>query len=128
MIKDGVVKKILQSDDLIGWLKFHGMQTDAIDDFFVVQHEPKFPILEKIVEKLCEQNKRQLLGLTQKGYAQDDPDFARASIKLLERMGWVAIDRNDLVGPTAAGRNVLGRINEGRSIPPELVALLQDWR
>ena len=109
----------------IGYLKFSGAHTSPVDDIFVYIHHPKFSILEKICEKVSEQRNSQLRGLTQRGEARVDPPFARELVDKLVSLGWVTIDKNDLVSATPGGRPVLQRVVSREWIAAELVDFLE---
>ncbi|RYF19582.1 MAG: pentapeptide repeat-containing protein [Oxalobacteraceae bacterium] len=119
---------ILSGKAAIGYLRYHGGITDPVDDLYVLQNHPRFPIVHKISEKLTTNRNNQLRGLTQRGEAQSDPRFARALIDRFVSLRWAEIDKNDLVSITGDGRSALLRLTEGDAMPAEIAAFLIGWR
>jgi hypothetical protein len=101
----------------IGYLKYQGAKTDDVEDFFWLQHHPKFSIIIKICEPLTQQRNNQLRGLTQRGEAHKDPPFARAFVQYLRQNGLVEIDFRNLVSATPEGRNLLPKVLEDGTMP-----------
>lgn len=108
----------------LGYLRYNGAITSKVGDIHIYKHHPKYPILEKICERISEQRNSQLRGLTQRGEARADPPFARETMDKLVALGWVVIDRNELVSVTPAGRPVIQRVASGEELPRELVEYL----
>lgn len=117
VVKQGSEVLALNGASAIGWLKFHGAQTDPVEPFFELQHHEKFAIVYKICENISEQKNSQLRGLTQRGAAQLDPPFARSFIAALRNANLIEIVRNELVSPTSNGRKELTRFVEHSELP-----------
>ena len=111
--------------DGIGLMVFLGAKTGQLDLIYVLQHHPRFEIAQKIARKLVEGGLRQERGLTQRGAARQDTDFARNFLSSLEALNLAASPRgrNDLIEITDTGRHVLGDLAEKRSIDPRLAKL-----
>jgi len=119
---------LLSGRGAIGFFKYHGAKTDDVDSYYELQHHPRFAIIQKICERISEQHKSQLRGLTQRGAAQVDPPFAREFMKCLVKAGLVDIDGNDLVSATAEGRRELPRLISHDELPEEIAIFLRDYR
>jgi len=117
--------KFYTGAELIGLLRFKGAITDDVDEYYVFCHHPKYSIVYKIMTKLGEQAKRQLLGLTQKGAAREDPVFASDFVNVLYKNGLIEFDRHDLVSPTPEGRDVIARFLEARTLDPAIAEYLR---
>jgi hypothetical protein len=52
----------LEGKDVIGFLRYKGAATDSLEDYFSYQFHPKFPIMQKISERLTGQRNSQLDG------------------------------------------------------------------
>lgn len=116
----------LSNMDAIGFLNFNGAKTDPIDDIYIYKNHPKFPMIAKICEKVSEQRNSQLRGLTQRGEARVDPPFARDFVSRLEALGWVMVDKNDLVSCTPVGRPLLASLAAGTKIAAEIVQFIEE--
>ena len=118
----------LDGEYAIGFLKYAGAATDPVPDFAVYCHNPKFPIVRKILEKLSEQTLRQAHGPgTVRGGAPNVP-FAKKLIQSLEEWGFITESkrRKDLVEVTDVGRERLtGYVRSGR-LPAEVIRFLKD--
>jgi uncharacterized protein YjbI with pentapeptide repeats len=117
---------LLSGDAAIGYLRYNSARTDPVDDIHIYRHHPKFPILKKICEKVSEQRNSQLRGLTQRGEARVDPPFARDLMARFMSLGWVTIDKNDLVAATPSGRPILQKVASGEFLPSEIVDYLTE--
>lgn len=118
----------LIGQDALGYLAFHGAETPKVSDFERMQHHPLFPIAQKIVEKVSNQRNSQKRGLTQRGEAQRDPKFARAFVEHLERLGWLEVDKNELVSVPSEGRAVVQAWLQARELPREVSEWLDGWK
>lgn len=117
VVRRGTELVALSGVSAIGWLKFHGAETDKVDAFFELQHHEKFPIVYKICENIAEQKNSQLRGLTQRGAAQADPPFARSFVASLRNAGLIEIVKNELVSATGEGRKELTRFLDHKELP-----------
>ena len=109
----------LDSEEAIGYCRWKGAVTDEVDAYWVLKNDERFSIAEKISKKLLEGGVRQRLGLTQRGAANVDPEFARHFLEFLEKGGFVEVakGRPDQVEITPAGRSQLGILVERRVSP-----------
>lgn len=121
-------ERILAGHAAIGWLRYQGAITDDVDDLFVLVNSPRFPVVAKIVEKLTSNTNNQLLGLTQRGVASADPRYARAFVDRLVSLGWVSVDKNDLVTATGQGRSSLTPLVDLSKMAPEIADFLRSER
>jgi hypothetical protein len=80
----------------------------------------------KILEKVVDQKNSQLRGLTQRGEARADPPLAREFVDRLTSVGWLVIDKNDLVSVSAAGRPELQRMVSSEYMAPVVSAFLAE--
>ncbi len=119
---------LLSGRGAIGFFKYHGAKTDSVSPYHELQHHPRFAIIQKICERISEQHKSQLRGLTQRGAAQVDPPFARDFMKCLVKADLVEIDGNDLVSATAEGRRELPRLLAHDELPEAIAAFLREFR
>ncbi|MCX6955747.1 MAG: pentapeptide repeat-containing protein [Verrucomicrobia bacterium] len=124
IIKDG---KIYSGNNGIGLMVFLGATISQIAPIHVLQHHPSFEIAQKIARKLVEGGLRQERGLTQRGAARQDTDFARSFLTTLEALHFAESPRgrNDLIEITDSGRRVLGDLVEKRAIDPQIAKLFQ---
>jgi hypothetical protein len=106
----------------LGYLAFHGAKVDQIPSIWKWVHSPKFDILDKIARKLLEQGQRQILGLTQKGAAREDPEFARRLLEVFLKEKWVESvrGRKDRAMCTELGRQVLSGVIKREALPKAL--------
>ena len=119
--------RALSGATAIGFLRFHGAITDDVDPYFVYQNHPKFPIVMKICENIQSQRNSQFRGLTQRGVAQADPNFARAFVRHLERSGLIEVDKKVLVSSTPEGRRQLPLFVGQRGLPKQIEEFLSTW-
>lgn len=112
----------------LGYLRFCGALTDEVDDYYVWSNHPRFPIVEKILERIAEQRNSQLRGLTQRGEARVDVPFAQQFMDKLKSMNIVKISSNDLVSVTSDGRDVISQVLTNKFLPEEMVIFLKNWR
>jgi uncharacterized protein YjbI with pentapeptide repeats len=119
----------LVGEEARGYLRFVGARTDDVHPFLVYQFHPRFPIVDKVCRRLGTQAQCQRRGLEQRGAAQQDTQFARDFVALLERSGFAASTkgRPNLVHATPTGRNVLGRFLDNYEMPKEFVEFLQEY-
>ena len=122
-LEDGMITR-LEGRDVLGFLSFNGAITDQISAFDKLMFHPKIDIIEKILSRLSEQRNCQLRGLTQRGEAQKDTPFARAFVNILAQKNWIT-ERGNMVGLTAAGREMVSQYFQGRIMPPEFVEHLE---
>ncbi|PHV50915.1 hypothetical protein CSQ91_07170 [Janthinobacterium sp. BJB301] len=116
-VKIGVNIAILNGKSAVGYLNFNGGITDSIEPYYILEHHPKFSIVIKICEHITEQKNSQLRGLTQRGVATNDPNFARDFVDYLKQNGLIAVDKKDLVSATTAGRAQLTRLVDHKEMP-----------
>src|SRR5258708_3652166 len=92
--------------------------TDTIPAIAIARDHKNWPIAEKIARKL-EEGPRQILGLTQKGAARDNPEAARAFVGALLSSGIAerVPGRPSLMRPTADGRGVLRAFWDNTELP-----------
>lgn len=114
----------IEGKEILGFLAFNGASTDPVSDFEKFSFHPKINIIEKILDKLSNQRNCQRRGLTQRGEAQQDPLLARGFVDLLEQKSWIS-SRGNMVGLTAAGREMVSRYFQGREMPSEFIFYLQ---
>jgi uncharacterized protein YjbI with pentapeptide repeats len=119
---------ILSGRGAVGFFRYHGAKTDEIGSYYELQHHPRFPIVQKICERVSEQRNSQLRGLTQRGAAQVDPPFARDFMSCLVRAGLVEIGGNDLVSVTVEGRRDLPRLLGHEELPDAIETFLRERR
>ncbi|MCG5240465.1 NACHT domain-containing protein [Azospirillum doebereinerae] len=110
----------------IGYLRYMGASTDYVDPIHVYRHHPKFPIIEKILEKISGQKNSQLLGLTQRGESRADPPFARSFVEHLIGKGWISLDRHELVSATPLGRSEIQRMLTKQQLPEDIVEFFDE--
>ncbi|SDX82309.1 Pentapeptide repeat-containing protein [Albimonas donghaensis] len=105
----GIDRELLrvEGDDLKGFLRYFGAFTDDVTKFKTLQFHPKFSVISKILGRLSQQKNHQVVGLTQRGEAQRDPQLARQFLNHLIKSG-LATQRQTMVSLTAEGRNVVG--------------------
>jgi len=115
----------LSGQAALGYLQYSGAHTDPVDDIYIFKHHAKFAIVKKVCEKLSEQKNNQLRGLTQRGEARADPRFARELVTRFVNLGWVEIDRNELVSATSSGRPVLQKVSSEEYLASEIVQYLR---
>ena len=120
----------LEGQNALGYLRYQGALTDALPVSVVLRHHPKYSIMEKIIEKLAEQNLRQRRGLEQRGEARQDVPFARRFVEFLESRNWVKSPKNrkDLLEVTEAGREVFRHFAQTRDIPSAIAVFLEAER
>lgn len=128
IIKDGVNLGLVSGQSAIGYLNYHGGITDPVEPYYVLQHHPKFSIVIKICEHITEQKNSQLRGLTQRGVATSDPNFARSFVDRLKQHGLIAVDKKDLVSATTLGRAQLTKLIDHKKIPQSIQDFLLEWR
>ncbi|WP_298958949.1 NACHT domain-containing protein [uncultured Methylobacterium sp.] len=119
--------RYLTGDVALGWLGYNGGFVDEIDDYYVYMHHPKFEIILKICEKLCEQRNRQVRGLTQRGEAQKDPPLARDFVQLLRRLKWVD-DNREMISINSEGRKFLPEFISENKMPSQVKEFLETRR
>jgi len=119
-------RKRLQGMSALGYLHFKGAHTAPLPPSTIFQHDPRFPIVAKIVEKLAEQTVRQRRGLEQRGESRNDIPFARRFVSHLESKGLVRTGRKDLLEVTDRGREIFGRFVQTRELPDVLVEFLSE--
>ena len=104
----------------MGYLRYHGANTDDVPSRFIYMNFPKFPIVEKICTIMASQSVHQRLGLEKRGISQMDPRFASKFVVFLVRNGLAQTKRNrpGMVWTSAEGREVLGSFCEKEEIPP----------
>ncbi len=124
--ENGVVS--LTGSEAVGYLAYHGATTDSVADYYIQKNNPKYVIVSKIVEKVSEQRNSQFRGLTQRGGARMDPPFARTFVERLVAVGWLVVDKNELVSVTSDGRAEIQRMVAGDYMPPVVSELLQSYR
>jgi len=114
-------KVLLQGSRALGYLKFMGAITDPIPDFFVICNYPSFVVVDKIVEKLAEQNVRQRRGLEQRGAARQDVSTARAFVEFLENKKLIEtrINRKDVLYVTDFGRATFSEYLAAKTVSEE---------
>ena len=100
--------------DAIGYLNYNGAKTDKVDDIYKYKHHPHFSIVEKICSVMSEQTARQLHGLTKRGAAQKNPQFADSFVDILIKNGWVELKKNrpGQIFTTAKGRDFFRSFKE----------------
>lgn len=123
IIINGVV---LLGDSALGYLKYGGAILQAIPTKFIYQHHPKFSIVDKILLRLSEQAIRQERGLTQRGEAHKDPVFARSFVNYLKSVFIIEQIRDDQVGPTPDGREIISQYIQGSDVPPLIMSFLDE--
>jgi len=107
----------LDGNKAVGYLLYNGAITDAISEYYIQINNPRYVIVRKIIEKVAEQRNSQFRGLTQRGGSRLDPPFARAFVERLVGEGWFAIDKNELVSVTSAGRGEIQKMVTGEYMP-----------
>ncbi len=117
----------LDGIDALGYLNFHGATTDKLPALAIWRNHTKFPILDKVCRKLAEQGARQRRGITQRGIATQDPEFAEDLVRHLEGIGAVEnrSGRRGLIAATDTGRTLLGQLVEKNELPAELEEFLR---
>ena len=116
----------LLGENALGYLAFNGAITDKLAPSAIARHHPKYPIVEKILIKLCEQSLRQRRGLAQRGAARQDTQFAQQFVNHLvaQRLIHTPMNRKDMVEVAELGRERFARFAETREIPPEVIGML----
>lgn len=125
---DGVQLERLTGPAMIGYLRYYGGHTEAVDDYWIYRHHPRFSIVEKICRKLIEQATRQMRGLVQRGAAAADTTFANEFMQRLVAEEYVEHPkgRNELVTITIKGREELTRFVDGNGyLPPVITDILR---
>lgn len=120
----------LSGVNALGYLSFCGALVDAreaVTDVAFCQFYSRYPIVEKVFEKLNDQTLRQRRGLEQRGSARADTPFARDLVELLLGLDWVRVPkgRQDILETTELGRNGLSRWKQAGWLPPGVVDLLK---
>lgn len=120
-------KKILDGKDAIGYLQFKGAKTDYIDNYFIIKNHSKFPVVDKILVKLCEHPIRQRVGLEQRGAARQDITLAKSFMTYLEQNDLVAVckNRKELVELTEYGREIINLYSKSDVIPAPIAAFFE---
>lgn len=119
---------LLSGRGAVGFFRYHGAKTDEVISYFELQHHPRFPIVQKICERVSDQRNSQLRGLTQRGAAQVDPPFARDFMDCLVKARLVEIDGNNLVSATTDGRRDLPRLLSHDELPDAIASFLRENR
>jgi uncharacterized protein YjbI with pentapeptide repeats len=114
----------LEGKEVLGYLAYHGALTDAVSDFDRLLFHPRINIVEKILDRLSGQRNCQLRGLTQRGEAQKDPRFARDFVEILAQKKWTT-SRQNMIGLTSAGREMVSLYFEARVMPEEFKNFLE---
>ena len=117
----------LEGNFAIGYLRYHGAETDDVSDYHVYIHHPNFDIVDKIVTNLSKQAHRQRRGLEKRGAAHSNVPFAQSFINhlLVKSLVEVPKNRKELVDPTERGRQVFQEFVSGQTLAPELVEFLR---
>lgn len=120
----------LEGQAALGYLRFRGAHTMDVPEIYVVCHDRRFAIVEKILEKLSEQLLRQRRGLAQRGAARADVAFARKFVRHLEDGDLIRTPKNrkDMVEVTDKGRAAFSRFTKERVLPPEVLGFLRTYR
>ena len=121
----------LEGIDALGYLQFHGAQTDDIPRIVVLRYHPFFPIVEKIVEKLTTQRMRQRRGIEQRGAARANVTFARDFLEFLERVQFIRsrTDRRaEMIEVTDSGRQVFTEFSNTGSFPDTMLDFLEEYK
>ncbi|TPG39480.1 hypothetical protein EAH89_29115 [Roseomonas nepalensis] len=126
LVVDGKSSRVVTGKDALGYLTHMGAKTSAVDSIYVYQYHRYFPIAEKIAERLVSNRNNQYLGLTQRGEARQNPDFARAFVELLKSNGLVALDKNKLVALVGDGRDVLNDMIGRRAMSSSIAQFFRE--
>lgn len=120
-------KQRIDGLNALGYFRFHGAKTDPIQDVYVLQHHPAFPVVDKILESLSKQAMRQRRGLEQRGAAHQDVNLARDFVSHLENKGLLGTPkgRKDLVKVTEKGRKVFARYAAEQEFSKELLSFFE---
>jgi uncharacterized protein YjbI with pentapeptide repeats len=111
----------LEGAAAIGLLRARGARTDEVDQIYVVQHHPKFDVAAKVAAVVLDGGKHQVRGLTQRGSAASDPQFARKFLVQLVNDGYLtASSGRQLVQVTEEGRHHLRPFAERTHLTAEL--------
>ena len=122
------IKSHLEGLDALGYLKFNGALTKSIPTYFELKHHPKFPIVEKIIEKLRENTIRQRRGLEQRGAARQDIRFSREFMSHMENIDLIKTPKNrkDIVEVTEKGRGIFGDFLAKHDVPEDIAKFLRE--
>ena len=122
---DGSIRT-LEGREVIGFLAYSGGRTDDVSDFERLAFHPRISIVEKILDRLSGQRNCQVRGLTQRGEAQKDPRFARGIVDILSQNNWT-ISRQNMMGLTSSGREMVSQYFEGRIMPDGIKNFLERY-
>ncbi|WP_215451441.1 pentapeptide repeat-containing protein [Streptomyces sp. ATCC 21386] len=125
---DSTVAEMLTEAHAIGYLNYHGAQTDEVGSYYALQYHPYFFIVEKICTKMKESSPRQRQGVEQRGVAQRNVPFARRFIAEMERCNFISAPGgrlNQLV-LTPEGRNAFARFVDHSEVPEEIERFLRE--
>jgi hypothetical protein len=116
---------VLSGKAAIGYLAFSGAITSSVDDFNVLRFHRGYPIVDKIADRLISQRNGQYLGLTQKGEARTNPNFARSFVDFLVSRDLASIDKKKLVSLTSSGREMFLSLLQREQMSPVLAEFLR---
>lgn len=123
-----MVRNTLHSKDALGYLNYKGAFTDHVESKYIIQNHPKFPIVDKIIDKLSEQLLRQRRGLEQRGAARQNVSLAKSFISYLEQLKLVSSPkaRKDLIEVTDQGRDIFNQYIKSQEVPEQILRFFED--